>query len=164
MSLLRRAHAHHRDLQARTDTDVARATKGAGRMTCRALSITAHHRGKPADPARTACARLLPARQGPAIAPTRAALPGNLGRVRDRISHLARHQPRPGSSRGPERTNTFPIASSKTPAASSFRGLSTRAATSRPPTSRRGPHRKTFRERKFAAITILVQYSGGLTQ
>ncbi|MGS4948296.1 hypothetical protein ACVDG3_22830, partial [Meridianimarinicoccus sp. RP-17] len=48
----------------------------------------------------------------------------------------------------------FPITCSKPPAASSFRGLSTRAATSRPPKSRRGPHRKTFRKDDCPAARV----------
>ena len=53
MPLLRRPDAHHRDLPARAETDVARTTKGAGRMTNRLSSVTEHHRLHPADPART---------------------------------------------------------------------------------------------------------------
>lgn len=46
----------------------------------------------------------------------------------------------------PKRPRTFSIACSKTPAASSFRGLSTQAATAKWSPVRRGPHRKTFRK------------------
>lgn len=60
--------------------------------------------------------------------------------------HLAQLPPHPRHNRRLNRSHSFPIARSKTPTASSFRGLSTRAATSWPPTSHRGPRRKTFRE------------------
>ena len=47
MSLLRRTHAHHRDLPARPETDVARPTEGAGSMTYRPSSVTRQHRLHP---------------------------------------------------------------------------------------------------------------------
>ena len=61
------------------------------------------------------------------------------------LSRHAQLPPKLGRSRRPNRPRTFPIGRSKTPAASSFRGLSTWAASSWPPMLCRGPHRKTFR-------------------
>src|SRR6056297_1892415 len=72
--LLRRPHAHNRDLPARAKTDVARATEGAGRMTYRPPSTTDYHWLQSVDTVRTACARSSPARHEAAITPKRKAL------------------------------------------------------------------------------------------
>ncbi|SFN70672.1 Putative transposase [Paracoccus pantotrophus] len=96
MPLLRRCHAHHRDLQAGTDTDVVRATEGTGRMTYRPSSVTKQHRPQTAGPVPTARACSLPARHEAAETPNRTALVEIIGRVCDRIRCLERHQPHSG--------------------------------------------------------------------
>src|SRR6056297_3026399 len=60
--MLRRAHAHHRDLPSRAETDVARATKGAGSMTDRLSQIINQYRLHRAGPAQAICADQLSAR------------------------------------------------------------------------------------------------------
>lgn len=74
----------------------------------------------------------------------------------DLVASIDRQQPIAAQRRRPHdrnhldrvgitRQRSFPITLTKPLAASSFRGLSTRAAISGQPTSHRGPHRKTFR-------------------
>ena len=54
--LLRRPHAHHRGLPSRANTNVARTTTGAGRMTHRLSIARKRHRMHRADPAQPVCA------------------------------------------------------------------------------------------------------------
>ena len=74
MPLLRRPHADHRDLPARAKTDVARTTKGAGRMTKRRSFVTENHQLQSADLVRTACACSFPASHKAAMTPKHTAL------------------------------------------------------------------------------------------
>lgn len=58
MPLLRRSHARHRDLPARTKTNVARPTSGTGRMTQHPSPFTHSDRQRHAALAQTSCAEL----------------------------------------------------------------------------------------------------------
>src|SRR6056297_3431363 len=60
--MLRRTHALHRDIPSRAETDVARATKGAGRMTDRRSQIINPGWMHRADPAQAICVHQLSAR------------------------------------------------------------------------------------------------------
>ena len=56
MPMLRGTHAHHRDLSSRAETDVTRATTGAGRMTDRLSQIINPRWLLRAEPDQATCA------------------------------------------------------------------------------------------------------------
>lgn len=152
MSLLRRRHAHRRDIPPWADTDVAAPTQGAGRMTDRLSQIINPRWLLHAGPAQATCADQVSARSQTTIHPARRTALGDwAGKPKSAASCKRSNSPLKPPSHRPSAHFTHSI--TKTLAASTLGGFPTRVV--RPPIPH--PHaatriRKPSPERPFISI------------
>lgn len=132
MPMLRRAHAHCRDLPTRPKTDVARASKGAGRMTDRLSQIINPRWLLYARPAQATCADSLSARPQTKIHQARRAPRGDRA-GKPAYAALCKTQNSPFKPKRIQSSALFPHSVAKTLAASTLGDFPTRAE--RPPST-----------------------------
>ena len=144
MPVLRWAHADHRNLPARTETDVTRATSGAGRMTYRRSTVITPSWLQSAGPAQNNYAD-QPLQKLNTIVPSRKiGLSDRKGCDLHGFCPMKNAiQPRQ-SCRRISRQRTFPIASPRPPRLPPWEIFQRGPRPVTADTSRHGPHRKIF--------------------